>query len=483
MNKTLLILLIFSISACAIGPNYKKEVFFTDEKIVQELNLKTDSAKNISTQWFKIFGDSYLIELIETAFENSPNIKTAKEKLYQARYSLYIANAGLLPSFDASGEYVKNSPSQSVEQMGKQEYFQLGFDAAWEIDIWGGKRRLIESQNAMLKSVGSDFDNVKLVMMSEIASKYVNWQMYKSLIEKTKNNIENQLKIYETMKSKYNAGLIDEMTLKQAESLVKSTKQKLPSFVLNEKNMKNSLALLIGVLPSEIKNIKSEILEKKPNFDIKSLYDISAKTVRFRPDVYSSEQKLIAQNALIGNKMSKLLPSLSLKSFLGFQNNTLSPIFAKDYNMYSSSAQSLMPLFHWGAIINDIKTQQSATKEALYVYKLSLLQAVIDISNSMTSVEENLKNTTLAEENSSIYENIADLSKIKYDNGLIAFSDFLDDKQKAITAQIAKYQAMADFYMGIISFYKAVGGGLSANYSEQDDRTDWTTLECEPCKD
>ena len=189
MNKTLLILLIFSISACAIGPNYKKEVFFTDEKIVQELNLKTDSAKNISTQWFKIFGDSYLIELIETAFENSPNIKTAKEKLYQARYSLYIANAGLLPSFDASGEYVKNSPSQSVEQMGKQEYFQLGFDAAWEIDIWGGKRRLIESQNAMLKSVGSDFDNVKLVMMSEIASKYVNWQMYKSLIEKTKNNI------------------------------------------------------------------------------------------------------------------------------------------------------------------------------------------------------------------------------------------------------------------------------------------------------
>jgi multidrug efflux system outer membrane protein len=273
------------------------------------------------------------------------------------------------------------------------------------------------------------------------------------------------------------------MTLKQAESLVKSTQQKLPTFVMSEKNMRNSLALLVGVLPSEIKNIKSPALEKEVNFDNNSLYEISAKVVQTRPDVYSSEQKLIAQNALIGNKMSQLLPSLSLKSFLGFQNNTLSPIFAKDYNMYSSNIQSLLPLFHWGAIINGIKAQQSATKEALYVYKSSLLQAVIDISNSIVSVEENSKNFKLAKENYLLYNKIAELSKHKYDSGLISFSDFLDDKQNEISAQIAKYQALTDFYTGIISFYKAIGGGLNTNYSDPDGQKDSTTSECEPCKD
>ena len=100
----------------------------------------------------------------------------------------------------------------------------------------------------------------------------------------------------------------------------------------------------------------------------------------------------------------------------------------------------------------------------------------------MTSVKENSKNAKLAKENFALYENIANLSKSKYDSGLISFSDFLDDKQNEISAQISKYQALADFYTGIISFYKSVGGGLNANYNEPDDRKASTTSACELCK-
>ena len=482
MNKYLFSLLLLSCSACAIGPNYEKTIFYSDEKIAQELNLQ-NSKKNVATDWFKIFGDDYLNELIETALKNSPTIKIAKEKLQQARYGLFLAETGLLPDFNIGGEYVKTSPSKAVEPMAEQDYFQIGFDASWEIDIWGGQRRLIESNYAMLKSAGADLDNIKIVLISEIASKYIYWRLYQKLIENTKINIENQSMIYETIKSQYLAGLVDERTFNQAESLVKSSEQKLPSFVMYEKNMLNALAVLVGILPSEIKKVKSSLLDNKFNFDTASIYNISAKAVQSRPDVYSAEQKLIAQNALIGNKMSNLLPSLSLSSFLGYQNNTLSPIFAKDYNMYSSNVQSLLPLFHWGKIVNDIKIQQSITKEALNNYHSALLQAVVDISNAIISVEENSKNAKLAKENFVLYENIANLSEKKYDSGLISFSDFLDDKQNEVSAQIAKYQAFADFYIGIISFYKSVGGGLNANCNVPDDRKDLTTSACEPCID
>lgn len=468
MRKHLIFAFIFLCSACAIGPNYEKNEIFSNEQISKELNIY-NTQKSVSKEWFKIFNDAYLNKLINMALQNSPNIIKAKEKLYQARHNVYIAEAQLLPNFDANGQYIKSVPSAAVEPMAKQDYFQIGFDASWEIDIWGGQRRLIESQKALFKAIGADFNNVKLVLICEIASNYVNWRLYQKLIDETKINIENQTKIFETIKNKYDAGLVDELTLNQAESLLKSTEQKLPQYVINEKNSLNSLAVLIGVLPSKIKNNNYTILEKEFSFDIKSLYNLPINIIQMRPDVFASQQQLIAQNALIGNKMSKLLPSISLNALLGFQNKTLSPIFGKDYNMYSNSIETVLPILHWGQIINDIKIQESATREAFETYKTSVLQGIGEVANAITTVEENIKNNKLANENFLLYQNIAELNKQKYESGLIAFSNYIDAEQDKISAQISKYQSLNDMFIGIISFYKAVGGGFNTNYSEPDD--------------
>lgn len=481
MRNILKFVLLLLCSACAIGPNYKKKQIYSDEKITNELNINNIGEKSISADWFRQFSDPYLNQLIEKSLKNSPNIIKAKEKLYQARHNLYIAQADLLPEFDFSSDYTKSAPAKVIEPMAKQDYFQVGFDASWEIDIWGGKRRLAESQMAMLKSVGADFNNIKLMLISEIVAKYINWRLFQKLVEVTNRNIENQTEIFMAIKDKYDAGLVDELTLNQAESLLKSTKQKLPKYIINEKNMLNSLAVLIGILPSEIDNKNNVILENKFSFNTADLYNLSAQNIRMRPDIFAAEQNLIAQNALIGNKMSNLLPSLSLKTFLGFQNNTLSPIIGKDYNMYSNNAASVLPILHWGKIVNDIKIQESATREAFEVYKVSVLQGIVDISNAIKSVEENIKNNILADENSLLYQNIADLSKQKYESGLIAFNDYLSAEQDKISAQAAKYQAMSDVLVSIVSFYKAVGGGLSANYNVPDDRTVLKETVDEPC--
>lgn len=468
MHKFMMFAVILLCSACVVGPNYKKKEIYSNDKIAKELNINNSSNDVISVNWFKLFNDNYLNDLIDKAIKNSPNINIAKEKLYQARHNLYISQSELLPDFDISGEYIKSSPATVVEPLAKQDYFQVGFDAAWEIDIWGGKRRLIESQNAILKSVSADFNNVKLVLISEIISNYVNWRLYQKLIKETEINIYNQSKIFEVIQNKYKAGLVDELTLNQAESLLKSTKQKLPQYVINEKNFINSLAVLVGILPSEINQNHTTMLDNEFYFDTKSLYNISAKNIQMRPDIFAAEQKVVAQNALIGNKISNLLPSISLTAFLGFQNRTLSPIFAKDYNMYSNSVKTIMPILHWGQIINDIKIQESATREALEVYKNSVLQGIIDISSSITAVEENIKNNSLANENFLLYQNISELSKKKYETGLIAFNDYLEAEQNKISAQILKYQSLANLYTSIVSFYKSLGGGLNINYSEKD---------------
>ena len=92
-------------SACAIGPDYKRSEFFSDDSIVKELKISNNSRKIVPCDWFKFLDDKQLNELVTEALKNSPNINIAKEKLRQARYNLYMVNADLLPSFDTSGEY------------------------------------------------------------------------------------------------------------------------------------------------------------------------------------------------------------------------------------------------------------------------------------------------------------------------------------------------------------------------------------------
>ena len=234
MNKLFPFLLILFCSACAIGPNYKRNEFFSDEQIAQTLKITNSTGKIVPADWFKFLEDEKLDRLIKNALKNSPNINIAKEKLKQARYNLYMTNADLLPSFDINGEYVKSNPSKFSDLATKQDYYQLGLDASWEIDIWGGKRRLSESAMAMLDSVSADFDNVKTVLISEISIAYLNWRLYQQLAKETLINIANQEHIFDTIKNKYNAGLVDTLVYNQAESLLKSTKQQLPQFLMNE---------------------------------------------------------------------------------------------------------------------------------------------------------------------------------------------------------------------------------------------------------
>ena len=475
MNKFFPFLLILFCSACAIGPNYKRNEFFSDEQIAQNLKITNSTGKIVPADWFKFLEDEKLDRLIKNALKNSPNINIAKEKLKQARYNLYMTNADLLPSFDINGEYVKSNPSKFSDLATKQDYYQLGLDASWEIDIWGGKRRLSESAMAMLDSVSADFDNVKTVLISEISIAYLNWRLYQQLAKETLINIANQEHIFDTIKNKYNAGLVDTLVYNQAESLLKSTKQQLPQFLMNENKYLNVLSVLTGELASDIKDEKSDILNKSFSFDKAALYDLPVNIIRNRPDVTASEQQLVAQNALIGNKISNLLPALSLEAFLGYQNSTLSPIFNKDFNMYSNSIETIMPIFHWGKIINDIRAQKSVTKEALNNYKIAVLQAIADVSNSIKNVEESIENYTLAKDNSALYQNIAELSNTKYTQGLIAFSDFLDAEKDKISAQIQKHQALNDLLIQVIYFYKAIGGETRTNYSAQGDRKDCST--------
>ena len=483
MNKFILCnALLLLCAACSVGPDYKRPEIANEEQIASYLNLNKNAKWQINPNWYEEFGDEDLNELVKTALENNPNIKTAIENMHQARYQLYIDRAGFLPSFDAQGSYNKSDENLVGIFPIKSEYHQLGADASWEIDIWGGQRRLNESAAALLKAAAADFDNVKISLTSEIASNYINWRLAEKMLALTEKNLEMQQEIFDLVKSQYEAGLADDLAYKQAQSILDTTKMQLPQIRTQEKAYQNALSVLVGKPPYDIVKNKSSIPNNKPSFDMENLNDIPADVIRNRPDVRGAEEKLIAQNALIGKAVANLFPSVSLSGFLGYQNKTLSPIFGPDYNMYNLSGAINMPLLHWGEIVNQVNLQKSVTKQALATYQAAILTAIADISNAQKSLWEEEQRNLSAKDSMEAMQEILDLSLTKYQNGLIDFSDLLTAEQNKLSAEQEYLNSNALLYVDIINFYKAIGGGLSANYSSQGDQTDAITEDCAPYK-
>ena len=462
MNKFILCNgLLLLCAACSVGPDYERPKMFDDDKTATYLGLSQNSNWQPRKDWYKDFDDADLNNLVATALKNSPNIKTALENMHQARYQLYIDRAGFLPTFDAQGTYNKSNETLAGLFPIKSEYYQLGADASWELDIWGGQRRLSESAAALLKAAAADFDNVKISLTAEIAANYINWRLAEKMLALTEKNLNMQQEIFDIVKAQYDAGLTDDLAYKQAQSILDTTKMQLPKMRTQEKAYQNALAVLVGKMPYDIIKNKSDIPNNKPYFEMSNLGNLPIEVIRNRPDVRAAEQQLVAQNALIGKAVANLFPSVSLSAFLGYQNKTLSPIFGPDYNMYTLAGAVNLPLLHWGELINQVNLQKSATKQALATYQAAILTAVADISNAKKALEEEEKRNIAAQDSMASMQEILDLSLTKYQNGLIDFSDVLTAEQNKLTAEQEYLNSNAALYLDVINFYKAIGGGAN----------------------
>ncbi len=449
--------------ACSVGPDYKKPAFYTDAEIADSLNIKDNENYKQNNFWYKSFGDESLNRFVNAALINNYNLKSAIENVKQARYTVYINRAGFLPSFNAQGTYSQSNQNLAGSLPIKSDYFQIGADATWEIDIWGGQRRLSENAQALLAKASADFENVRVSLVNETVSQYVNWRLAQKLLHISEQNLLLQQDIFQTVEEKYASGLADDLDLEQAKEALNQTEMKIPDLKKQENTYKNALAILIGKLPNdEIFKQKSLLFETIPAVNAENIYNLPAKVISMRPDVVAAEQNLIAQNALIGNAVANLFPSVSLTTFLGWQNNTLSPVFGPDFNMYDGSGVVNLPILHWGSLINQVRIRESETKQAFYLYQGTVLTAISDVGNAIKNLEEGIAKNKIAQKNAESAKNILDLSIIKYENGLIDFAQVSQNEQEKLQSDLDLAQSQGNLYVNISNFYKAV-----ANYSQK----------------
>lgn len=447
--------------ACSVGPDYKQEKLFSDDEISKSLNLQTPFP-NQKNFMIVDFGDDVLNQLIKDAEISSPNLKMAILKLRQAREVLKIDVKNGFPTFDISAKYNYVNESDNMETLIKNDYYQIGVDMAWEIDIFGKTRREAESSKAQYRAMVENLKNVNVSLISDIATNYINLRMAEQNLKNMRENILLQEDVYNIISERFNADLVDEMTLSQSKYLLENMKMQVPMLEYQREMYANALAVLLGKLPqsldeflqSENKNLVSRVFE----YDVEKLYRLPVSIIRSRPDVRMAEENLISQNAEIGVAVANVYPSFSLSGFLGFQSLKFSNLIERDSVGHSLVPKMVLPLFHFSQLRNNIEVQKLKRDEAEVNYEQTLLNAVAELRNAIVAIDKEYKVNKSA---SLAYQKMSEVSYLmwkKYLSGLVEYTDVLTAEQNRLEAQTNMVNSNANLYKNIITFYKAIGG-------------------------
>lgn len=429
------------------------------ESIYFDGKMQTNLSSEALAEWWTILEDETLTELIRLSLNNNKNLQEAKEKVNEARAMLGISKAELLPWLDSNNSWTRKKTSDnSLEEKGIANTYKLGIDASWEIDIFGENRYKTEAAKADLQMQYAQLHSTWVSLSSEVAINYISLRTLQERLDITENNLKLQKDIVHLLQSKYSMGLIDELNLNQAKYTASQIEASIPTIKLSIEETMNTLALLTGQMPG---SLEEKLSKRKPlpQINEKIYIGIPAETLRQRPDIQAAEYQLEAQIARTKSAKAELKPKLILFGSIGLESISSGSLLSSGSKGFVFGPQISFPIFHAGAIKNNIKVQTAREEQFLAAYENSILNAVGEVRNALTSIyQEKERNISLKEgvKTASIALGIA---QDKYLNGLEDFQNVLDTQKELLSLQEQATISNGQEISNLISLFKALGGG------------------------
>ena len=447
---------------CMMGPNYERPQFFDNDEIEKVLDLKpTDCSNTLS---MLDFNDKTLNHILILGLQNSPSIRTAIAKVRQARASVRISESDLMPSIDLNSKYNYLNAGKNMGLFVDEDYYQAGLDMTWEIDIFGSNARRLEASKANYRGVIESLKNIHISMIADMTQAYIKLRTTEWLLKNAKENLTLQNDIYQTVLEQFDAGLTDEIALNQAKYLLETTKMSIPQLTQQRIDYQNTLALLVGQLPTTLNEIldktQTNLVQSPFKYDLNRLYELPADVMRNRPDVRIAEEQLIAGNALVGSAIADMFPKISLTGLLGFGSSKISNLFENSSFESGISPQISLPLLHFGALKNNVELKKAMKEEYLIAYENALLTAAKEIHSAINNLQNEFKRNQSARIAYQKMQKVSKLNWQKYKQGLIPYADVLDSEQRRLSAQTNMVNSNSALYQGIAGYYKAIGGWI-----------------------
>lgn len=466
MNRTIFCLtaiLIWQVlSGCVkVGPDYlrpeSKAPVAWQAPMDQGLTTGTSDHQTMA-EWWTLLKDPLLDGFIQQAITGNLTLEQARSRLLQARANRDISSAALFPSLDAGGSATRDRTSGNRGGGTDITSYSLGFDAGWELDLFGGRRRSVEAAQARLEASEEDLRDVLVSLLGEVALNYIDARTYQARLQIAEDNLAAQEETYALTKARYQSGLTSELALQQARYLVSSTRAQIPDLHTGFFNAAHQLAVLLGRPPGSLTE-QLQVVVPLPTLPPSIAIGIPADILRRRPDIRKAERLLAAQTAQIGVATAELYPSFKLSGSVGLDALSAGKLFGSGSGSYSFGPSFSWPVFDAGAIEGNIRLQTSLQQEVLAGYKATVLSALKEVEDALVAyAQEQLRYQALHESADAAGQASA-LAEIQYQAGLINFTEVLVAKKSLLSFQDQLVQSTAIMSGNLIRLYKALGGG------------------------
>ena len=411
--------------------------------------------------WWTRFNDPALNRLIGRARANNPTLKIALERVGEARAARNVVRSRLFPSVEGTGEAARGRSSEKVPGGdGKtREYWATGFDAGWELDFWGGVRRSVESANASAEAVEEAYRDTMVGLLAEVAANYVQYRTYDERIRLAQDNIKNQRDSVKLASDRFSAGLAPEIDVTQATSNLNSSEALVPALRNQRTLAANRIALLLGSYPGSVAPTLGGgkgIPVPAAGFGV----GLPADLVRSRPDIRQAERQLAAQTARVGVATAELFPRFALAGSFQLQAGSFNDLG----NVGAARAYSFGPSFRWnlfsaGRVRENIRIEESRTRQAYLNYENVVLGAVGEVEGALASVAEERDRLGKLEASVSASQKTVGLVKDNYREGLVDFQRVLDAERTLFSGQDEAAASRGQIAADYVALFKALGGG------------------------
>jgi outer membrane protein, multidrug efflux system len=450
-----------TLSACAVGPDYKQPVQPVAQHFVNsEVATFTEAPgeQYLLASFWTQFGDATLDQLVGQVLTANHDLRIAQARFAQARAIHRETRFDLLPTITAGGGYTEQLNARDVNPVREAEFYDGSVDARWELDLFGRNRRNVEASRAETQSAQASLRDVQVVITAEVTRTYFELRGQQQQLNVAQRNVLNQRETLGLVRARLAAGRDAELDTVRSEALLNSTTAAIAPLKAAVARSIHRLSVLTGQQPDALLD-QLQLPQDLPAVPALVAVGDPASMLRRRPDIRVSERQLAAATARVGVAVADLFPHVSFTGSVGVAATAFD-----DLGAAGSGTRLIAPGISWAALdLGRVRAQiavaRAGTDAALARYEQTVLVALEETENALVTHARARERLGYLTESATASARAAELARIRYENGVADFLQVLDAERSLLQAEDQLAQSRTETATSLVAVYKALGGG------------------------